>query len=126
MVQSQSLLNGKKLAQGVKYIFPKTSRLLRSREFRLCAKYGNQRSGHFLHIDVRQTAYPGTKLGLTVSRRFGKAVMRNRFKRLVREAFRLSQHELPACLHINVHPRAASREATLSDIRQELLSLVSQ
>ncbi|MCC5831916.1 MAG: ribonuclease P protein component [Chlamydiales bacterium] len=109
-----------------KFIFPKSSRLLRSREFRLCAKYGIQRTGRFLHLDVRQMTCPGTKIGLTVSRRYGKAVQRNRFKRLVREAFRLSQHELFASLHISVRPRAAAHKATLSDIRQELLELISQ
>ncbi len=35
------------------------------------------------------------RLGLAVGKRAGPAVTRNRIKRLVREAFRLRQHELP-------------------------------
>jgi ribonuclease P protein component len=37
---------------------------------------------------------PRWRLGLSVGKRVGNAVARNRAKRLVREAFRLSRHEL--------------------------------
>jgi RNase P protein component len=35
------------------------------------------------------------RLGLSVGKKLGGAVVRNRYKRVLREAFRLSQHELP-------------------------------
>lgn len=37
------------------------------------------------------------KLGITVSKKFGKAHERNYFKRIVREAFRQQRHQLPVC-----------------------------
>lgn len=53
---------------------------------------------------------PGTsgwhRLGLAVGRRVGKAVLRNRVKRRLREVFRLSRGNWPGCYDIVVHGRA--------------------
>ena len=48
---------------------------------------------------------PYPRLGLSVSRKFGNAVMRNRWKRLLREAFRLCREELPQRIDLVVIPR---------------------
>jgi ribonuclease P protein component len=50
-----------------------------------------------------------SRLGLSVSRKVGGAVVRNRWKRLLREAFRLSRERLPAGLDLVVIPRAAAK-----------------
>jgi len=48
---------------------------------------------------------PHARLGLSVSRKVGGAVVRNRWKRLVREAFRLSRLHLPAGTDLIVIPQ---------------------
>lgn len=46
-----------------------------------------------------------TRLGLSVSRKVGNAVVRNKWKRTIRECFRLNRHDLPSGLDLVVRPR---------------------
>lgn len=67
---------------------------------------------------------PHTRLGLSVSRKHGGAVKRNRWKRLLREAFRLSQAELPPGVDLVVIPRPGEPE--LSKLRHSLVRLAAR
>ena len=55
-----------------------------------------------LLVYAKKNDLPHSRLGLTVSRKVGNAGMRNRIKRLLREAYRLDQHELPSGLDLVV------------------------
>jgi ribonuclease P protein component len=72
-----------------------------------------------LLVYARENGLAYSRLGISVSKRFGKAVVRNRMRRLLREAFRLSKSEMPIGYDFVVIPRGAD-QYTLEGFQQSL------
>ena len=99
--------------------FPKSLRILKRNSFREIARSHQRYAGTNLYIQFRPASH--TRLGVTVTRKFGSAVQRNRFKRLAREAFRQTVGNLPP-IDMVVIPRkgclAFSLDGMLHDLNQ--------
>jgi len=75
--------------------FPKANRLRKPSEFRRVYTTGRRIEGRFMTIFILPSETEFQRLGITASKKaIGNAVQRNRAKRLLREAFRLSKTEL--------------------------------
>jgi ribonuclease P protein component len=103
--------------------FAAADRLHRSAEFlRLQRRGVRYQSPHFvLYLGKLQDDPDRARLGVTVSRRIGNAVVRNRVKRRIRESFRLELRAMiPAGVSIVVIARAGAGSLASTSIRSEL------
>jgi ribonuclease P protein component len=104
---------------------PRACRLRCAADFRRAFDARCSAGDGFMSIFVCRNGAKFTRLGLSVPRRVGGAVMRNRWKRLLREAFRLRRHDLPDGLDLVIVPRAAE-PPTLAAMLVSLPKLVAK
>ncbi len=104
--------------------FPRNQRLSGVKAFRLVFDSGTKVRRGPLTVYVLPNGLGHPRLGLTVSRRVGRAHERVRLKRLLREAYRHERHRLPAA-DIVIVPRRHP-EWPLADYRRRLVELVDK
>jgi len=67
-----------------------------------------------------------SRLGVVVSKRVGGAVVRSRTRRVLREAFRQLQHQIPIPLDIVLVARKMIAQAPQSEVQRELTRLLGK
>ena len=77
-----------------KFTFNKENVLRKNRQFQAVYKTGKSYANKHLVLYVMPNLESKPRIGFAVGKRLGGAVVRNRVKRLLREAFRLNQHSL--------------------------------
>jgi ribonuclease P protein component len=102
--------------------FPRERRLRKQREFDAVYGSGVYAADHLLVINGMPRDDQQLRLGLSVSRKVGNAVQRNRWKRLIRDAFRCCTPQLPVGWDIVVRPKKGA-EPDRSQIEKSLLNL---
>ena len=111
---------------------PKRARLSRSADFERVLRRGRSHPGRelVLHVFPRGQDEGPPRLGLSVSRKVGGAVERNRVKRLLREAFALESSRLPpgtdAVVVARADAKALAEREGLSGVQARLKELIER
>ena len=90
--------------------FPKNHHLRKEADFQRVYAARIYAADDVLVVNGCENGLAHPRLGLSVSRKVGNAVVRNAWKRRIREAFRLSREVLPAGIDFVVRPQ---KEAVL-------------
>jgi ribonuclease P protein component len=117
-------------ATGGALTFPQSSRILRSADFRTVYDNGIRLSTPlFAAFCLARTGSEdrgSARLGLTVPRAIGGAVVRNRIKRRLREAFRRHRARIGAQWDIVLNPRRAALTAPFREIERAFERLIEK
>jgi len=123
-----------------RYRFPKSRRLVSNKQFEAVLAENLRFSDGILVLYVAQNNCGYSRLGVSVGKSLGNSVVRNRLKRLLREAFRQSQDRIPEGLDylVMVSPRwikkvdkssnrrKATRQLTFGEVRASFVALVNE
>lgn len=94
--------------------FPRAKRIRSKQEFTEIIEHGRCFNGIMTRIFYRQGTDEFPRLGISIGRRYGNAVRRNRFKRIVRESFRTAAAKLPP-YDLVIIPARSSENPCLQD-----------
>lgn len=102
--------------------FPRCNRIVRASDYRAIYSQGRKIHTEKFVLFGRVNAFQRHRLGITVSRKVGGAVVRNRVKRLFREIFRKSSPEIPNHLDLILNAKRGCSDASYSELRAEFIS----
>ena len=106
-----------------RHTFSKRQRLQRNSQFRHVYDHGRRVEGRLAVLYALDTSDKPRALGVVTSRKIGGAVVRNRARRLLREAYRLNQHQLQDHFQIVMVARNSINGKKRQDVEACLLDL---
>jgi ribonuclease P protein component len=103
--------------------FTKADRLRRRRDYLRVQAQGRRLYSRHFGVTLAPAETPAPRLGLVVTRRFGKAARRNRMKRLLREFFRRHKSRLPT-QDLVIMAKKGAEELNYLQVAEELSRLL--
>ncbi|KGG80076.1 ribonuclease P protein component [Caloranaerobacter azorensis] len=101
----------------------KKLKLRNSREFKRVYKYGDSYANKYLVIFFIKNNLNYNRVGFSVTKKIGKSVVRNRIRRLIKEAYRLNCDKLKQGYDLVFIPKRVAVEQGYKEIESAMLHL---
>lgn len=101
-----------------------TESLKKNEDFRKVYRTGKSYANKYLVMYIRRNSTDKNRLGISVSKKVGNSVIRNRLTRLVRESYRLSEDCILKGFDIVIVVRRNARDISYLEMKSALLHLV--
>jgi ribonuclease P protein component len=109
-----------------RYTFTKADRILKRSQFIAFRRGSKKIDGSFFFAAIRPNELPHCRLGITVTRKVGKAAQRNRIKRRIREYFRLNRHRIIGNWDIHLIAKKGAGEIDFAQASSSLKRIFRQ
>ena len=107
--------------------FNRTKGLKKDSDFRKVYKHGKSFANRHLVMYILDNKSDSTRVGISVSKKVGKAIIRNKIRRRIKEAYRLNVDEnIKSGYDIVFIARVASNEAEYKDIQKSVNNLIKK
>lgn len=103
-----------------KFSFKKEDKILKRREFLRLQRCGKKIQDSNFIVIYSDGKFHKNRIGITVSRKTGNAVKRNKIKRLIREHFRMNRDKIAECMDINVIAKKRAGEISADMVFKSL------
>jgi ribonuclease P protein component len=108
------------------HTFGKEERIRRRADFLRIFKEGTRYQTDHFRVSRCSNPLPFRRLGISVEKRIGSAVKRNRLKRLIREFFRLNKEALPASSDFVITAKEGAAGLNFWQVSEELKGLLGE
>lgn len=103
-----------------------TVSLTENKQFKKVYSKGRSLTNNLLVLYYLKNNLSGIRLGITVNKKVGKAVVRNRIRRLIKENYRLRERYIKEGYDIVIVSRVRAKEATYNEISGSMHNLLKR
>jgi len=105
----------------------KKENILRERnDFKRVFSSGRKLENAFFQVTYESNKQGKRRIAVVIGRKFGKATLRNRIRRRIKEVYRLNREKFPPCTDYIIRPRESSKYISFFELQDNLLRLIER